>query len=369
MSRLFSAFLLFMLIFSRLCVSGQQVYVFPHNGQNRTYTLYVPEELPGSPPLVFVLHGYGSSSSQIMAYAEMNRLADQHRFVVCYPQGTPDFTGIPHWNARLGISRTDDIGFLSDLAQYLQDVWDLDPERTFSCGHSNGGFMSYTLACEAPDVFRAIASMAGTMSGYTWENREMAVPVPVLQIHGVNDQTVPIDGSIPWNGWAGAPHLDSVMAYWAGVNECAVSLESFLPAVTRVLKYTKGVAGNEVWYYKLENWGHQWPGSLNASHTGTHAGEVIWEFFEKMGSRTTHSNSPQTDLTSWSLYPNPARSLLYVHSEVPLPDEYRIRSLTGKLLLSGHTDGAHTTIDLSALPAGCYLFEMNRQVKRLLIHE
>ena len=85
----------------------------------------------------------------------------------------------------------DDIGFLSELAGHLQVEYDLNPDHTFVCGMSNGGFMSYTLACDRPDVFKAIASVTGTMSGFDWNNCDPDEPVPVLQIAGADDNIVP----------------------------------------------------------------------------------------------------------------------------------------------------------------------------------
>ena len=81
----------------------------------------------------------------------MSRVADKHGFAVVYPQGKPDRRDVPHWNARLKISDIDDVGFLTALAKDLQRAHDLDPERTFASGVSNGGFMSYHLACELSD--------------------------------------------------------------------------------------------------------------------------------------------------------------------------------------------------------------------------
>ena len=66
------------------------------------YTLYKPDNLKEKAPLVFVLHGYTSNSTNIMNYSKMNTIADQHGFMVCYPQGTSNlYTGMPHWNANL----------------------------------------------------------------------------------------------------------------------------------------------------------------------------------------------------------------------------------------------------------------------------
>jgi polyhydroxybutyrate depolymerase len=100
-------------------LSAQTTFQFSHEGLDRSYILYMPQNLPDDAPLVFVLHGYTSGANIIMSYCEMNDVADQNKFAVCYPQGLGDNFGIPHWNANLSISTINDIGFLSELAVYL----------------------------------------------------------------------------------------------------------------------------------------------------------------------------------------------------------------------------------------------------------
>ena len=354
-------FLLFGLV--SIQAPAQQTFLFSHNGLTRSYTLYLPDQLPDQAPLVFVLHGYYGNSAQIMAYSQMNDQADAHGFAVCYPQGAGDVNGVSHWNAQLGISTIDDVGFLTALAQYLQQAWDLDSDRTFISGHSNGGFMAYTIACEAPGVFKAIASMAGTMSGYTWENRHLATPVPVLQIHGVDDLTVPIDGSMPWPGWGGAPSMDSVMHFWAEVNECSSVQQLFFPMETNAWIWSEGIAGNEVWYYRISNWGHPWPNASNAAHTGTNAAAVIWQFFERISS----VNSSSRELTVSSelkIYPNPASEEIMLYRENQDIGEYAVFTLQGLRILSGIVNQAQQSVDISALLPGIYLVQVgsDRQV-------
>jgi polyhydroxybutyrate depolymerase len=222
---------------------------------------------------------------KMMEEVDMNTLADENGFAVCYPQGSLDFKEITHWNARLDISTTDDIGFLTSLAEYLQSEYGLNEEKTFCCGFSNGGFMSYTLACEEPDVFSAIASVSGTMSGYTWDNRNISEPIPILHIHGVDDEVVPIDGSMSEEGgWGGAPPVGTIINYWVNLNNCTSSETEFYTPNTNATYYIDGVNGNEVWCYKIDSWGHWWP-SYNPDkpdyNPGINASEVIWEFFRK----------------------------------------------------------------------------------------
>ena len=248
--------------------------------EEREYILYKPVGVKNNSPLVFVLHGYTSSAEAIQWYSGMNEIADEYGFVVCYPQGTQDNNGIRHWNAQLKISSTDDIKYLSDLAQTLQNTHDLDPTRTFVCGMSNGGFMSYTLACEAPEVFKAIASVTGTMSGQAWENCDPSKPVPVLQISGIDDEVVPIDGSMNLvGGWGGAPHMDEIIEFWSTQNNCTSRDTVNFSESTDAYYHQNCLEEHEVWYYKIKNWGHEWPGEK--SDTGTNATKTIWNFFSK----------------------------------------------------------------------------------------
>ncbi len=251
---------------------------FEHDGQMREYMLYLPANLTTDVPLVFVLHGYTGSAQNAVAYG-MNEVADEHGFAVCYPSGSQDERDRTHWNARLTISDTDDIGFLTALALFLQNEYRLSPQKTFSCGFSNGGFMSYTLACET-DVFAAVASVAGTMSGETWETRDIANPTPLLQIHGTNDNAVPLDGSMSAKGgWGGAPPMEQIIAFWAELNGSSDIQSEFLPSGTNATYYTNGIDDNEVWFMQIDNWKHKWP--MAKDKKGIVASELIWEFFSK----------------------------------------------------------------------------------------
>ena len=90
----------------------------------------------------------------------------------------------------------DDVGFLSSLAQYLQAEYSLSPYNTFSIGMSNGGKMSYMLACQANDIFKAIASVAGMIMEEIYNTCE-SISIPVFEIHGTQDDI---------NWWDGDPN-------------------------------------------------------------------------------------------------------------------------------------------------------------------
>ena len=255
-----------------------QFIAFKHKNVERKYLLHVPQILPDNAPLVFVLHGYRADARD---YTElgMNRLADANGFAVCYPQGADDLEGVPHWNARLKISKTDDIGFLSALASHLQAQHSLNASKTFVCGISNGGFMSYTLVAEKPDVFKAAASVIGTVSGHTWEHRNSIRPVPILQVSGMYDEIIPYDGSMSKaGGWGGAPNQDVIMEFWRKLNKTKTEDVIKLSSNTTGHHYKGGVNDNEVWHYKIQEFGHSIPGERELEIS---VAELIWKFFSK----------------------------------------------------------------------------------------
>ena len=262
-----------------------KAFTFKFDGLDRSYILHKPKNFDKNSPLVFMLHGFGSSSMNIMSYSQMNLIADQNGFMVCYPQGSRLETGQSHWNANLDMSSVNDIGFLSSLAKLIQKNYDVNPENTFVSGMSNGGFMSYTLACEKPDVFRAIASITGTMSGRDWQNCKPSFNIPIMQISGTEDKTVPWDGTMSTAyGWGGAPHIVKVVDFWAEKNGCNVDekinfpdLDSSDKSTVSLVKKKGGPKNNEVWFYTVDGGGHDWPGSWG--NRDVSATEEIWKFF------------------------------------------------------------------------------------------
>lgn len=95
--------------------------------------------------------------------------------------------------------------------------FNVDPARVYFMGHSNGGFMSYRMACDYADRVAAVASLAG--SGFVDdETCEASEPVAVLQAHGTMDTTIVYQGS------AGQyPAAEELMERWAARNGCDAS--------------------------------------------------------------------------------------------------------------------------------------------------
>jgi polyhydroxybutyrate depolymerase len=260
--------------------------LFEWDKQEREYFLYVPNDLPENAPLVFVLHGYGGNGE--MWIEVFQELADQHKFVVCAPNGLEDNFGINHFNSNFNaaMSTVDDIGFLSNLAFYLHDEFDLNPDQTFSCGYSNGGYMSFSLACNAPEVFKAIASVTGTMSGNDWGDFNPSPLVPVMQISGTNDNIVPKVG-VTEEYWDGAPDIYSIMDSWSAQHNCeATETENIMfDYPTDITYYNQCDNNAELRLYVANGMGHIWP---------SFAVSEIWDFFMQLESSSTSLAKPMS---------------------------------------------------------------------------
>lgn len=285
--------LLILLFCAILKLSQAQTSVvdtFNFDGLERNYILYVPAIYDGANavPLVINLHGYGSNAAQQNFYGNFKNLADVDNFLVVLPDGTKDLSGTPYWNSFAGNGTVDDVAFISGLIDTLSKNYNIDPAKIFSTGMSNGGFMSYRLACELNNRISKIASVTGWMNTTLQGTCSPGAPIPVMQIHGTNDPTVPYNGSF------GVVAIENVVDYWVNNNNCdtAPIVES-LPDIntadnSTVERYTyvNGDAGSSVIFYKVIGGGHTWPDAAipipayGPTNRDFNASQVIWEFFK-----------------------------------------------------------------------------------------
>ena len=329
----------------------------------REYTLYLPADLPTQAPLVFNLHGYTSNGFEQRIYSAMDDVADASSFAVCYPEGTIDDNGQAFWNSGFG-EEIDDTGFLIALAQALQSEHDLDPDRTFSCGMSNGGFMSYHLACQASDTFKAVASVTGTMSTLTLLGCDPSLAVPIFEIHGTNDLVVPYDGA------EFMTPIDEVVDFWANSNGCGAPDEYELEDINladfsnvTVNKYTNCTSGNEVWLYTVNGGSHTWPGAFpigGVTNQDFEASVEIWNFFAQCQPTVGVS---ELESERQKVYPNPAHDML-----CGLNGAYELWSLSGSRVVAGIT--SEQCFVLPNLSPGLYIVKSGvdfSEVERLIV--
>ena len=167
----------------------------------RDYIVHIPGSYDNKVPIPLVLcfHGYGGTASGI-SYTNFNDVSDTANFIVVYPQGTL-LKRKSHWNVGGWTldSKIDDVGFISSLLDSLSERYNINQSRIYSTGMSNGGYMSFLLACQLSDRIAAIASVTGSMTPQTYNLCNPQRPIPVLQIHGTNDQKVPYKGNRKWS--------------------------------------------------------------------------------------------------------------------------------------------------------------------------
>ena len=278
-------------------------YIFVHGGRERTYKLHVPEKLAENAPLLFVLHGMSMTSDWTYGRG-FNELADQHGFVVVYPQSLEktiyltDFLGlhdldwiavteIVRWNAENEDERysgVSDVDFLSQLARQMQQEYRLNPNKTFVAGFSNGGYMSYTLMCQAGDTFKGAGIVAGLMHGVIMDSCSPNGPKPLIHLHGVADSMVPIEGDPP------TPSAHDSVKYFANLNNATKADTVKISEATTAYIYSPEGVGAEARFYRIEDYIHYWPGTPYVGksegkqmrdNSGISATALIWEFLSQ----------------------------------------------------------------------------------------
>ena len=247
----------------------------------REYTVYIPENYNHSipTPILFAFHGFGGSNNFIMNSAGFNEIADEENFIVVYPQGSLILNLFAHWNVGgfTQISNTDDVAFVDYLISSLSQMYNINLDRVYATGMSNGGFMSFLLACQLSNKIAAIASVTGSMTTQTLNECDPQREVPILQIHGTNDPIVPYNGIQEWN-----TPIDNVLDYWVLNNQCSPNPEvNDLEDINndngftvQEIIYNNGLNGSMVKHFKVNGGTHVWfqDEDINSS-------SLIWEFF------------------------------------------------------------------------------------------
>ncbi len=307
MRRLFATVVLGTLLASHPASAEMQMRTVVVGETARTYVLFVPDGSgpPGGRlPLVVMLHGGGVPAELMGLYSRFHEIAAREHFAVAYPHGTGGWWNDGRMIDGRGETDADDVGFIRALvADIGENVTPLDRRRIFAAGISNGGFMSLRLACEAADLFSAIAPVSATMPDELGARCRPAKPVSVLIINGTADHLVPYVGghartmfSLRGAIWS----TKRTIAFWVRHNGCLD------PPAMRVLPDLdptdgshvietdyRGCAGAPVKLLRIEGGGHTWPGGVEgipAAMIGTtnrdiDASETIWNFFNAAPAR------------------------------------------------------------------------------------
>jgi len=348
-----------------------------HDNIEREYIIYIPEKYNSQEavPMVLNFHGYTSSATQQLFYGDFRSIADRENFIVVHPQGTLDAFGNAHFNVGWGGSQIDDVGFTSALIDHIASTYNINLKRVYSTGMSNGGFMSYHLACNLSDKIAAIASVTGSMSMPTFDNCALAKAVPILEIHGNADAVVPYDGS------AIALPIEDVISFWITQNNCSETpittpiedIDTTDGSTVIHFIYQNGTNGSSVEHFFIDGGGHTWPGSnflLDQTNYDIDASQEIWRFFSQYdldGIIESNSIEILSPKSNFQIYPNPTTDFLDIIKEDATFKEYYIFSAQGKLMQTGTIEDILSKIEISNLSKGVYFFTLGTHLKRFVV--
>ncbi len=264
----------------------------------REYVLHVPETLDPEVPtsLVIALHQFSDTGRRMQALTGFDAIADREGFIVAYPDGI-----LVSWNSDIdgntgGIKFVDDEKFILELVERLQERYNVDPDRIYLTGASNGGMMTQLMGCRHSDVFAAIAPVMGSLEKVNAYGCEPRAPVSVLLIHGTADPIVPYEGGLQ-EGPRSPFYLSALKnaEHWAGYGGCSGDpVVSIVPPVDgetgEILlnTYTPCETGIGVALCTVTGGGHTWPGSaenydealVGPTSYALNASEYIWAFFK-----------------------------------------------------------------------------------------
>ncbi len=288
----------------------------------RKYRLHLPRgyDSETGAPLVLAIHGYtGTAEAVENEDTSFSRHADEHGYVVVYPQATGFlFEGrlVTSWN-DLGCNASpgpegsictedaddyptppecgeprecdwcschDDIGFIDALVDELEATLCLDLDRVYATGISNGAMFVHRLGCELSDRFAAVAPVAGTIA----KGFDCAPPasqkISMINIYGTRDGVVRFDGTPSEDGFLYTP-TSQVMAAWAGPasQHCESEASPYSTSKDgmqgfRCVQQADCTTGAEVVDCAWDG-GHDWPRKGDDPFVV----DVIWKFFAKNG--------------------------------------------------------------------------------------
>ena len=231
--------------------------------------IYLPADYSesNSYPLVILLHAYGMDTSQAESIWGFAESISEYNFIYAVPSGTVDRDGSYFWNSNSACcnffnSSVDDVSYLYQYIGRLKESYNINANRIYVVGDSNGGFMALELAYRFPDLISASVSSAG--ASHFKSRGDLDSGVHILQIQGTDDTSILFEGgSIDDRPYPGS---EATARQWATYNNCSLpglasepkDLDSsLLGKETEVIVYSRGCSsGGSVELWAIQKGGH-----------------------------------------------------------------------------------------------------------------
>ncbi len=322
------------------CMSNAQVQQgsFKFEGRIRDYIVFLPQNFQPDMPVVFVLHGYTDNAYWQMNYTHMNNVADTTGFIAVYPNAiSPGFnTGLVYGNWPPLPTNVDDVGFISALIDKIESQYDVDLNRVYCCGFSNGGIMTLKLACQLGHRFAAFGSVSGVLLDPIVANYSLVGSVPMLLCHGTDDVTVHYNGGPYPMMWS----VEETLDFWIQNNNCVLTPDTVAIPDTCLLDYsyvqkicyTNCADSVQVVLYKVINGGHSWPsgnqnitwGSEGNKNRDINANIELWNFFKNYQNPLANMAFGKAMEVS-PFYFHPLSDTLKVSARLSNPEDHQVK--------------------------------------------
>ena len=382
------------------------------DGKSRIYYYYEPSD-PGPPPrpLVILLHGGGGNVESFLGedgkkapFKIWLDIADEEKLYLAIPQGYENY-----WNDCRGDCANgdeDDLGFLNEMIDRLTNKFNIDPERIYATGESNGGHMSYRLAMELSD---RIAAIGVVIAGFPAQNQCSGPvnPISVLIMNGTDDPICPWEGG-EYNIFKDRGTVLSAeesVNFWIRHNGCDTipqykdfpDLATEDNSTVRLEKYLNGTEGTEVYFYRIDGGGHNPPSIiqqylkailliLGKQNYDIEMAREVWDFLKRhtlTGMNTAINTMDSDDLSDVAFqlsqnYPNPFNHGTTIEYRLTKRNHvslkiFDVRGREILTLVQGEQPQGHYQIQLDShsLPTGTYYYQLKTEdqilCKRMLL--
>ena len=127
----------------------------------RQYRIVVPQNRMRPTPVVFAFHGIGDSTASMASYSRLDRVAAQNGFILVYPAALRSM-----WTT-MNVDFTDldsnpDVRFFDQLLDHVTSKYQIDRDRVYVIGMSNGATFAQMLATARSDEIAAVVAHSGS---------------------------------------------------------------------------------------------------------------------------------------------------------------------------------------------------------------